>query len=73
MEGDLSHSGFSSLYYVFKSTPSAWRVTGNAGLYSEPILQISIHTLRMEGDPAERRAGGNTPISIHTLRMEGDA
>ena len=44
-----------------------------------PVLQaadvhgISIHTLRMEGDPlAGRTITHKRPISIHTLRMEGD-
>ena len=33
----------------FQSTPSAWRVTGDAGKGVEDT-GISIHTLRMEGD-----------------------
>ena len=37
-----------------------------------PVLIISIHTLRMEGDKREFEAAEATAISIHTLRMEGD-
>ena len=33
---------------------------------------ISIHSLRMEGDPLAQRAEHNPAISIHSLRMEGD-
>ena len=33
----------------FQSTPSAWRVT-ICHRYTPPLLGISIHTLRMEGD-----------------------
>ena len=33
---------------------------------------ISIHTLRMEGDPEEQDLYIIGGISIHTLRMEGD-
>ena len=35
-------------------------------------FQISIHTLRMEGDSSTLRASQGVYISIHTLRMEGD-
>ena len=38
------------LAYTFQSTPSAWRVTmGDLGKFQAAV--ISIHTLRMEGDP----------------------
>ena len=38
-----------------------------------PDSQISIHSLRMEGDvPSCWRGGGDREISIHSLRMEGD-
>ena len=33
---------------------------------------ISIHTLRMEGDPLTLAGLTRPNISIHTLRMEGD-
>ena len=59
-------------YWVkFQSTPSAWRVT----LEIIPYMvkhDISIHTLRMEGDVVVKRAVHAARISIHTLRMEGD-
>ena len=34
---------------------------------------ISIHTLRVEGDPLGIGYTYNKEISIHTLRVEGDA
>ena len=56
----------------FQSTPSAWRVT-LFNLEQQLNHLISIHTLRVEGDP------NLFPtmlilciISIHTLRVEGD-
>ena len=56
----------------FLSTPSVWRVTSRTPP-ADQTAAISIHTLRVEGDP------GNQPklalaknISIHTLRVEGD-
>ena len=57
---------------TFQSTPSAWRVTrrktGHAG-----HDDISIHTLRVEGDQtAAQLEGIVSKISIHTLRVEGD-
>ena len=33
---------------------------------------ISIHTLRVEGDPSPGQRCGRRRISIHTLRVEGD-
>ena len=56
---------------TFQSTPSAWRVTSYADTVSRG-RQISIHTLRMEGDVVKGFEGDNLEISIHTLRMEGD-
>ncbi len=56
----------------FQSTPSAWRVTSQRVIM---ILQreISIHTLRVEGDGERPSSGGDCEaISIHTLRVEGD-
>ena len=57
----------------FQSTPSAWRETitlaERYGLY-----YISIHSLRMEGDPQSVQfALEDDIISIHSLRMEGDS
>ena len=37
-----------------------------------PLLSISIHALREEGDLAIRAFGGYDNISIHALREEGD-
>lgn len=34
---------------------------------------ISIHALRVEGDPYTANAGLYISISIHTLRVEGDS
>ena len=56
---------------LFQSTPSAWRVTG-LYLYEDIRIEISIHTLRMEGDYIYHTVFYNRDISIHTLRMEGD-
>ena len=56
---------------IFQSTPSAWRET-TACQELFPAENISIHSLRMEGDGHSQK---NTPtfnISIHSLRMEGD-
>ena len=55
----------------FQSTPSAWRETCLTACTWQKN-QISIHSLRMEGDVYK---GGDTVsinISIHSLRMEGD-
>ena len=41
-----------------------WRIMG-AG-------DISIHSLRMEGDPKPPTQSESQKISIHSLRMEGD-
>ena len=57
----------------FLSTPSARRATDHPGLFSRGV-DISIHALREEGDPAARvRVAGVHRISIHALREEGDA
>ena len=56
---------------TFQSTPSVWRETYNASEY-DLMWGISIHSLRMEGDPLAQRAEHNPAISIHSLRMEGD-
>ena len=56
----------------FQSTPSAWRVTLSIPAVLAQ-LNISIHTLRMEGDEIMASVAGRySSISIHTLRMEGD-
>ena len=69
----ISCTSISSLSGSFQSTPSAWRETGRTHAREAFHTDISIHSLRMEGDrfrsyppmPAQS-------ISIHSLRMEGD-
>ena len=56
---------------TFQSTPSAWRETEEA-LARTAGCNISIHSLRMEGDVAEAFLDNSENISIHSLRMEGD-
>ena len=59
-------------YVLFQSTPSAWRET-QIKTYPVTEGEISIHSLRMEGDVVGRTDTGVTGIiSIHSLRMEGD-
>ena len=55
----------------FLSTPSGWRATGTLVVYDR-VKTISIHALRVEGDPSSCRPGGHRKISIHALRVEGD-
>ena len=71
MEGDESHPAISDVYYVFQSTPSAWRETTDR-IITCHIFPISIHSLRMEGDVSARICISLFSISIHSLRMEGD-
>ena len=56
----------------FQSTPSAWRDT-SPGRIDRKHDDISIHSLRMEGDhdSLDVVISGKV-ISIHSLRMEGD-
>ena len=73
MEGDWERCSLEKSSTEFQSTPSAWRET----IFGVPISspsQISIHSLRMEGDRAQPpRERGTSVISIHSLRMEGDS
>ena len=64
---------FELVIFPFQSTPSAWRET-EIRCYKIAVREISIHSLRMEGDgrPGGRNSG-RKPISIHSLRMEGDS
>ena len=57
--------------YRFLSTPSARRATLPI-LTAEPVLYISIHALREEGDRIASAVIVCAPISIHALREEGD-
>ena len=49
MEGDKSSTSSQTDGNAFQSTPSVWRVTGLFFWISTPT-DISIHTLRVEGD-----------------------
>ena len=55
----------------FLSTPSGWRATGNID-YTNPVVHISIHALRVEGDRPAVGVRRDRLISIHALRVEGD-
>ena len=56
----------------FQSTPSVWRET--APFKSSRFLyNISIHSLRVEGDFGVRSVVPKSKISIHSLRVEGDS
>ena len=71
MEGDILLIFLPKAVLLFQSTPSAWRETA-AGRAAAGNFDISIHSLRMEGDdPAEPEITTKN-ISIHSLRMEGD-
>ena len=71
MEGDsdllLTYSSI-----AFQSTPSAWRETGRYTWVASAEMLISIHSLRVEGDPFARFVILVCVISIHSLRVEGD-
>ena len=58
-------------YQTFQSTPSAWRETTSESSESESP-NISIHSLRMEGDRSRLLLDHVSGISIPSLRMEGD-
>ena len=60
-----------SAWDTFQSTPSAWRET-QGERHSGQCGHISIHSLRMEGDPTHGNFSPYHIISIHSLRMEGD-
>ena len=57
--------------FIFQSTPSAWRET-LVDIDGDIIIEISIHSLRMEGDNWCILVQLCKHISIHSLRMEGD-
>ena len=57
---------------TFQSTPSAWRETGADMAAEKQFENISIHSLRMEGDACSIPDCRTACISIHSLRMEGD-
>ena len=72
MEGDFIVSQRSDVRTGFQSTPSAWRETTTNAAMSGIVVDISIHSLRMEGDIYRMLRIQNKIISIHSLRMEGD-
>ena len=55
----------------FQSTPSVWRETAASANHGK-CLAISIHSLRVEGDPLVQLQSPSKAISIHSLRVEGD-
>ena len=72
MEGDNGIAYKDDAQIVFLSTPSGWRATSRR-LLGGLSVSISIHALRVEGDP--RLYAAPAPqriISIHALRVEGD-
>ena len=71
MEGDFQHSRHPRSFLRFQSTPSVWRETMYHSRKNHK-LDISIHSLRMEGDSLFSKHFTNVHISIHSLRMEGD-
>ena len=52
MEGDLKRLFAKFEPFAFQSTPSAWRETAGLTAGFRCFQNISIHSLRMEGDPA---------------------
>ena len=56
---------------LFQSTPSVWRETEQT-LTNASGYQISIHSLRVEGDFLSAGLPFLSQISIHSLRVEGD-
>ena len=54
----------------FQSTPSVWRETTEQQA-EEIAKNISIHSLRVEGDEWTEEAKRMDIISIHSLRVEG--
>ena len=58
-------------YQPFQSTPSEGRETVSR-IWCLHRIQVSIHSLRGEGDCMEQEGGGMSKISIHSLRGEGD-
>ncbi len=69
--GRLCGSSLDSCSRLFQSTPSAWRETLRS-FCRLAHWNISIHSLRMEGDTHQKSDRKERDISIHSLRMEGD-
>ena len=69
-ETDRPTVAFSLIRYFNPLPPHGGR---QAQIVSFPRCHnISIHSLRMEGDPGSELLPGSEEISIHSLRMEGD-
>ena len=62
----------SSSCEIFLSTPSGWRATFVHIKFLRSFYSISIHALRVEGDPEVGHIVKTIGISIHALRVEGD-
>ena len=56
----------------FLPTPSVRRATLN-GRRHQPVVLISTHALREEGDVSKQTKLGQATISTHALREEGDS
>ena len=69
--GRLHLQPFFSAASRFQSTPSVWRETGKLKDFTL-MLDISIHSLRVEGDKGFGFFDATSDISIHSLRVEGD-
>ena len=65
-----SGSGFAGKQ--FQSTPSVWRETYSCVDSLKSANDISIHSLRVEGDLHPAHKVSFLRISIHSLRVEGD-
>ena len=63
----------SSSCEIFLSTPSGWRATFVHIKFLRSFYSISIHALRVEGDPEVGHIVKTIGISIHALRVEGDS
>ena len=72
MEGDEEQGAWFVKFFAFQSTPSVWRETGKTSSDLQ-TYDISIHSLRVEGDSTNVTTEGADDISIHSLRVEGDA
>ena len=66
------HVQKSSVTICFLTTPSGWRATRFKMLGDHAPIIISIHALRVEGDPLLSTIASMASISIHALRVEGD-
>ena len=72
--GRLFKLWYSSSISSFQSTPSAWRETSDRLQFSRFSFDISIHSLRMEGDPQTNCSSGAigyfNPLPPHGGRQQ---